>query len=241
MQRPVFEQPHVIHSLQYLKSWCHSQLAVFEQPDVIDSFQYLNSLMSLTTCSIWTARCHWQLAVFKRPDVLHSYARFSRFLSAQPELASLWICHDGYSRDVKKKKKKKKRKKRISPLPLHSLHLLSGYRGLVIIISFVTIIMIVFFFSLLTVFLLLVSLPSSFIIHSFFVRSYVRFVSSSLRPLFHSRHARFFDWLHTDVTDQKQLDHEADAADRELSPLCRCPLGGCGPGLCPSHWCRGTY
>ena len=51
----------------------------------------------------------------------------------------------------------------------------------------------------------------------------------------------FFGWLLSDVADQKQLDHEADAADRELSPLCRCPLGGCGRGLCPSHWWRGTY
>ena len=148
------------------------------------------------------------------------------FYPSRNSLRSGSVCHDGYSRDVKKG---------ISPLSLHSLHLLSSYRGFVIIISFVTIIMIVFFFSLLTVFLLLVSFPSSFIILSFFVRSYVRFVSSSLRALFHSRHARFFDWLHTDVTDQKQLDHEADATDRELSPLCRCPLGGCGPGLCPSH------
>ena len=144
------------------------------------------------------------------------------FYTSRNSLRSGSVCPDGHSRDVKEG---------ISPLSLHFLHLLSRYPGFVIIISFVTIIMIVLFFSLLTVFLLLVSLPSSFIIHSFFVRSYVRFVSSLLRPLFHSRHARFFDWLHTDVTDQKQLDHEADAADRELSPLCRCPLGGCGPRL----------
>ena len=67
------------------------------------------------------------------------------------------------------------------------------------------------------------------------------------QPVVHSyaRFSRFligfFGWLLSDVADQKQLDHEADAADRELSPLCRCPLGGCGRGLCPSHWWRGTY
>ena len=58
---------------------------------------------------------------------------------------------------------------------------------------------------------------------------------------FHSRHARFIDWLLSDVADQKRPDHEADIADRELSPLCRCALSGCGPRLCPYHRCWGTY
>ena len=75
------------------------------------------------------------------------------FYPSRNSLRSGSVCHDGHSRDIKEG---------IS-LSLHSLRLLSRYGGFVIIISFVTIIAIVFFFSLLTVFQLLVSLPSYFL------------------------------------------------------------------------------
>ena len=58
---------------------------------------------------------------------------------------------------------------------------------------------------------------------------------------FHSRHARFIDWLLSDVADQKRPDHEADIADRQLSPLCRCPLGGCERSRGIYTWLLYTY
>ena len=72
----------------------------------------------------------------------------------------------------------------------------------------------------------------SFVLSSFALMFRFFIITICSFPL-HFRHACFLSRVFSDVTDQKHPDHEADTADRELPPLCRCPVGGCGPRLCP--------
>ena len=175
--------------------------------------------MSFTARSIWTASCHSQLVVFEQPHVSYSL----QYLKS-------W-CHVQFAVIEKSD-------------VIYSLRYLNSLTSLTIC-------------SIWTArchWQLAVFKQPDVIDNLQYLDSLMSFTTCSIwtawchwQPVVHSyaRFSRFligfFGWLLSDVADQKQLDHEADAADRELSPLCRCPLGGCGRGLCPSHWWRGTY
>ena len=189
-------------------------------PDVIYNLQYLNSLVSFTICNIWTVWCHSQLAVF---EILMSCT-----------ICSNWKVWRHLQLAVFKQ-----------PDVTDNLQYLNSLMSLPTICSI---------WTAPCHWQLAVFKQPDVIDNLQYLDSLMSFTTCSIwtawchwQPVVHSyaRFSRFligfFGWLLSDVADQKQLDHEADAADHELSPLCRCPLGGCGRGLCPSHWWRGTY
>ena len=177
-------------------------------------------LMSFIICNIWTVWCHLQFAIFEQSGVIRSL----QYLKS-------W-CHVQFAVIEKSD-------------VIYSLRYLNSLTSLTIC-------------SIWTAWChcrqFAVFEQPDVIDNLQYLDSLMSFTTCSIwtawchwQPVVHSyaRFSRFligfFGWLLSDVADQKQLDHEADAADRELSPLCRCPLGGCGRGLCPSHWWRGTY